>query len=219
MSVAGDVQTLRDARKWLDVVADRQSRPITDQTKIRYAAALVGELQRLQDTAEYFERESGSYRARLQGAEARLQAAEHALRVIGGGFLSRGHAARIARSALAAAAAPSLDIAPVTQGSCPKPTESNLPPRIVVGANGAYWRDFGEFYSMCPVSSDNDPVVVFAVYERAAAPSGPEEVNEPGLVMQPANAAASESAVATGSGGPGSLTSPGGAPSGETATQ
>lgn len=53
-----------------------------------------------------------------------------------------------------------------TAGRPPLPTESNLPPRIVVGANGAYWRDFGDFYSMCPVSTDNDPVEVVAVYER-----------------------------------------------------
>ena len=33
-----------------------------------------------------------------------------------------------------------------------------LPRRVVVGANGAYWRDFGTHYSMCPVSDDNDPV-------------------------------------------------------------
>lgn len=42
----------------------------------------------------------------------------------------------------------------------------DLPDRIVVGANGAYWRDYGDYYSMCPVSEDNDPVEVVAVYER-----------------------------------------------------
>ena len=42
-----------------------------------------------------------------------------------------------------------------------------LPARVVVGANGAYWRDFGDGYSMCPVSTDNDPVVVTAVYVPA----------------------------------------------------
>lgn len=40
-----------------------------------------------------------------------------------------------------------------------------LPERIVVGSNGAYWRDFVTTYSMCPVSSDNDPVERVAVYE------------------------------------------------------
>ena len=39
-----------------------------------------------------------------------------------------------------------------------------FPDRVVVGANGAYWRDYGDFYSMCPVSDDNDPVVPVAVY-------------------------------------------------------
>ena len=53
----------------------------------------------------------------------------------------------------------------------PAPEESNLPSRVVVGANGAYWRDFTDdpelrAYSMCPVSSDNDPVEIMAVYER-----------------------------------------------------
>lgn len=47
---------------------------------------------------------------------------------------------------------------------------TDLPDRIVVGANGAYWRDFGEFYSMCPVSTDNDPVDVVAVYVRVQPP-------------------------------------------------
>ena len=43
----------------------------------------------------------------------------------------------------------------------------DLPERIVVGANGAYWRDYGDHYSMCPVSDDNDPVEPVAVYVRA----------------------------------------------------
>ena len=45
-----------------------------------------------------------------------------------------------------------------------------VPDRIVVGKNGAYWRDFGEFYSMCPTSTDNDPVDVVAVYELVLTP-------------------------------------------------
>ncbi len=44
----------------------------------------------------------------------------------------------------------------------------DLPERVVVGANGAYWRDFGDGYSMCPVSDDNDPVTPVAVYVRTA---------------------------------------------------
>lgn len=43
---------------------------------------------------------------------------------------------------------------------------TDLPIRVVVGANGAYWRDYGDYYSMCPVSEDNDPIEVVAVYER-----------------------------------------------------
>jgi hypothetical protein len=44
--------------------------------------------------------------------------------------------------------------------------EAGLPQRIVVGANGAYWRDFGSHYSMPPVSEDNDPVRPVAIYVR-----------------------------------------------------
>lgn len=55
---------------------------------------------------------------------------------------------------------------PQRQGQPPLPHENNMPKRIVVGVNGAYWRDFGDFYSMCPVSSDNDPVEIFAIYVR-----------------------------------------------------
>ena len=44
----------------------------------------------------------------------------------------------------------------------------DLPPRIVVGKNGAYWRDFGDHYSMVPVSEDNDPVEVDAAYIPSA---------------------------------------------------
>ena len=47
---------------------------------------------------------------------------------------------------------------------------SELPERVVVGANGAYWRDFGTHYSMCPVSDDNDPVEAVATYVRLPAP-------------------------------------------------
>jgi hypothetical protein len=47
----------------------------------------------------------------------------------------------------------------------------DLPDRIVVGANGAYWRDYGDHYSMCPVSEDNDPVEVIAVYTLVREPA------------------------------------------------
>jgi hypothetical protein len=50
-------------------------------------------------------------------------------------------------------------------------SNENLPSRVVVGKNGAFWRDYTDqepsFYSMCPVSDDNDPVEVIAVYVRA----------------------------------------------------
>jgi len=54
------------------------------------------------------------------------------------------------------------------------PESSDLPQRVVVGANGAYWRDYGDHYSMCPVSEDNEPIEVVAVYEQAAAPAAAE---------------------------------------------
>lgn len=46
----------------------------------------------------------------------------------------------------------------------------DLPDRIVVDQNGNYWRDFGDGYSMVPVSTDNEPVVVTATY-RLVQPS------------------------------------------------
>jgi hypothetical protein len=48
---------------------------------------------------------------------------------------------------------------------------AGLPDRIVIGANGAYWRDYGTYYSMCPVSTDNDPVEIVAAYERLDRPT------------------------------------------------
>lgn len=45
-----------------------------------------------------------------------------------------------------------------------------LPDRIVVGANGAYWREYpGSHYSMPPVSTDNDIIEIVAVYSRVNA--------------------------------------------------
>jgi len=57
----------------------------------------------------------------------------------------------------------------------------DLPARIVVGANGAYWRDYGDYYSMCPVSTDNDPVEVVATYVRLEVPGedDPDTIDEP----------------------------------------
>ena len=45
----------------------------------------------------------------------------------------------------------------------------DLPDRIVVGANGAYWRDYGDHYSMAVVSEDNDPIEIVAIYNRQEA--------------------------------------------------
>lgn len=57
---------------------------------------------------------------------------------------------------------------------CPQAHGNGLPARVVVGKNGAYWRDYTDDpdlpgYSMCPVSTDNDPVEVVAVYVRDPA--------------------------------------------------
>jgi len=41
----------------------------------------------------------------------------------------------------------------------------NLPPRVIVCQHGHYWRDYGDFLSMCPVSEDNlscSPQTVYA---------------------------------------------------------
>lgn len=66
---------------------------------------------------------------------------------------------------------------------------TDLPERVVVGANGAYWRDYGDHYSMAVVSEDNDPVNPVTVYvpetrrtfidglaERALTPTGDHHV-------------------------------------------
>lgn len=65
----------------------------------------------------------------------------------------------------------------------PTKGDDSLPTRVVVGANGAYWRDFDGSYSMCPVSGDNEAVEVVAVYERVESPpeSLYDEVRECGL--------------------------------------
>jgi hypothetical protein len=55
-------------------------------------------------------------------------------------------------------------------------TTTDLPVTIVVDENGNYWRAFDGFYSMCPVSTDNDPVKVAAIYTRLAATPAPLDV-------------------------------------------
>lgn len=47
-----------------------------------------------------------------------------------------------------------------------------LPGRVVVGATGAYWRDYGTHFSMCPTSDDNDPVNTTAIYELVWSSDG-----------------------------------------------
>ncbi len=41
---------------------------------------------------------------------------------------------------------------------------ASLPRTLVVDQNGNYWRVFEDGYSMCPVSTDNDPLVPVATY-------------------------------------------------------
>lgn len=50
---------------------------------------------------------------------------------------------------------------------------SNLPQRVIVDVNGAYWRDYGRHVSMCPTSADNDPVEIDAIYELVAERNHP----------------------------------------------
>ena len=40
----------------------------------------------------------------------------------------------------------------------------NLPGRVIVDQHGHYWRDYGEFLSMCPVSDENTETEVVHVY-------------------------------------------------------
>ncbi len=43
----------------------------------------------------------------------------------------------------------------------------DLPDRVIVDQHGHYWRDYGAFHSMCPVSDENTRTEVAAVYVRA----------------------------------------------------
>ena len=43
----------------------------------------------------------------------------------------------------------------------------NLPARVIVCEHGHYWRDYGDFLSMCPVSDDNLACSPQTVYARA----------------------------------------------------
>lgn len=41
---------------------------------------------------------------------------------------------------------------------------NSIPNRIVVDNNGYYWRGYGKFVSMCPVSTDNNVIDVIATF-------------------------------------------------------
>jgi len=45
----------------------------------------------------------------------------------------------------------------------------NLPARVIVCQHGHYWRDYGDFLSMCPVSEDNLACSPQTVYALTAA--------------------------------------------------
>lgn len=40
----------------------------------------------------------------------------------------------------------------------------NLPARVIVDQHGHYWRDYGDFLSMCPVSDENTATEVVASF-------------------------------------------------------
>ena len=65
--------------------------------------------------------------------------------------------------------APGCSLGASARPETPAEPLDDLPDRVVVGANGAYWRAYVDHYSMCPVSTDNDPVEVVAVYTRESA--------------------------------------------------
>ena len=44
--------------------------------------------------------------------------------------------------------------------------DDDLPQRVIVDQHGHYWRDYGDYLSMCPVSEENTPTEVDAVFER-----------------------------------------------------
>ena len=47
---------------------------------------------------------------------------------------------------------------------------SDLPDRVIVDQHGHYWRDYGDSYSMCPVSDENNETQVAAVFVRVDDP-------------------------------------------------
>ena len=47
----------------------------------------------------------------------------------------------------------------------------NLPPRVIVDQHGHYWRDYGDFLSMPPVSEENVATEVVAAFTLAASPA------------------------------------------------
>ena len=49
--------------------------------------------------------------------------------------------------------------------------DTDLPPRVIVCEHGHYWRDYGDFLSMCPVSEDNLACSPQTVYAIVATPA------------------------------------------------
>jgi len=52
--------------------------------------------------------------------------------------------------------------------------EFNLPHRVVVDQHGHYWRDYGDFLSMCPVSDENVGTEVVAAFILTPQPAEEE---------------------------------------------
>lgn len=48
-------------------------------------------------------------------------------------------------------------------------SKGNLPRRVIVDQHGHYWRDYGDFLSMCPVSDENTATEVVAEYVLVGA--------------------------------------------------
>lgn len=47
---------------------------------------------------------------------------------------------------------------------------ADLPLRVIVDQHGHYWRDYGEFLSMCPVSTENVELKTVASFYRLVPP-------------------------------------------------
>jgi hypothetical protein len=259
VSVAGDVQTLRDAltAQWLalyndvtaqiehesDGAAEAETDDAIDAIRSVFLSSwrdakadsditldrLAGELQRLQDAGERIERAwelcswSTSTKAEiaatlLPGAPfdgpteddlvARLPAAEHAL---------RGSEARRQAAVLALREAKVAIVATCDEGFDSTRREQALKGMAAIDAALAAAAAPPDGLTAEQAWGTDENGVVGDGGPGAAAPSGPEEVNEPGQGIR--DRRLGSGAPGTSQVGPadsGSLTSPGGAPSGET---